>query len=108
MVERNVERFRVDTSITHEIKLRYLGIKNNVSPCNPDRIVFNFSSVCLKTRMKNLLAYVLGLLLPIYKLDFNKYFLSYESLVARIKSLNLDKTTDFTEFMTQLHSLSFK
>lgn len=107
-VERNVEKFRVDTSSTHERKLRDLGIKNNVSPCNPDKIVFNFSSICLTARMQILLAYGLDFCLPIYKVDFYKYFLSFESLVSRIKSLNLDKTADFPEFMNQLHSLSFK
>ena len=59
-------------------------------------------------RLKILLAYGLDFHLPVYKIDFYKYFLAYESLIARMKSLGLDKTINYIDFIKELQTISFK
>ena len=70
--------------------------------------MYNYSNISLSTRIKTLLAYELDFCLPVYKIDFYKYFLPIESLIARMKFLNFDSGVDFSEFLNKLHSLSFK
>ena len=80
-----LSRFKKETLVTHKRKLNNLGITNSLSPCDPDSVVFNYSKHHISFRIKTLLAYGLDFCLPIYKIDFFKYFLTIESLVARIK-----------------------
>ena len=56
--------------------------------------------------MKTLLAYSLDFCLPVYKLDYYKYFLSLECLVSRLRFLGLDTQSNFSDFLLQVHSLS--
>lgn len=100
--------FRNETIITHERKLSNLGIKNDIGPCDPNKVVFNYSQVNISFRIKTLLAYGLDFCLPVYKIDFYNYFLSIESLVSRIKFLNLHKDVNFPEFLNKLHAISYK
>ena len=91
-INSNIKKFRDETIATHEKKLNELGIRNTISPCNPNKVVFTYSSFGLSNRLKILLAYGLDFHLPVYEIDFYNYFLAYESLIARMKSLGLDKT----------------
>ena len=43
-----------------------------------------------------------------YKLDFYKYFLPIESIVSRIKFLNLHRDVNFTEFLNKFHAVTHK
>ena len=69
---------------------------------------YNYSNISLSHRIKTFLAYGLDFCLPVYKINFHKYFLPIESLIARMKFLNVDSCVDFSEFLNKLHSLSFK
>ena len=44
-------------------------IHNDLKPCDPDKIVLNYSSVNLSFRIKTLLAFGLDFCLPIYKVN---------------------------------------
>ena len=103
-----LSKFEKTTSDTHERKLQKLGIYNNIAPCDPDKIVFNYSKLNISYRIKTLLAYGLDFCLPVYKLDFYRYFLPFESIVSRIKYLNLHKEINFSEFLNKFHAISYK
>ena len=70
------------TKLTHDRKLSSLCIKNTLAPCDPDQVIFNYSSVHLSSRLRTLLAYGLNFCLPVYKLNFLKYFLCFEKLAT--------------------------
>ena len=71
---RSTEAFRKVTSLTHQRKLSNLGIHNEIRPIDPDKVVFNYSSFKLEPRIKFLLPLGLDFCLPIFKLDFYKFF----------------------------------
>jgi hypothetical protein len=74
-----------------------LGIDGVVKSCDPDKVIFNFSSVQLSPRIRTLLAFGLDFCLPVFKLDFHRYFLAFEKLVYNVKSLNCQDLPEFTE-----------
>ena len=78
-------QFRNSTKVTHRKKLSYLGIANPMSHCEPNRVIFNYSSIQLSDRLKTILSLGLDFSLPIYSLNFYKYFLSFEKLVFNMK-----------------------
>ena len=94
------------TEITHERKLRNLGIENDIKPCDAEKVIFNYSSIILPSRLKFLLAFGLDFCLPIYKLNFYKYFICFEKLSMNLK--NESCVGNFNEFRDQLKSLAFK
>ena len=67
---KKVECQTARTKSTHDKKLRNIGVHNDLKPCDPDKIVLNYSSVNLSFRIKTLLAFGLDFCLPIYKLFF--------------------------------------
>ena len=107
-VRQNLSKFEKHTIDIHNRKLQQLGIHNNITPCDPDKTVFNYSKVNISHRIKTLLAYGLDFCLPVYKLDFYKYFLPIESIVSRIKFLNLHRDINFSEFINKFHAISHK
>ena len=62
--------------ISHNRKLSNLGINNDLNPCDPNRVVFNYSSIELSPRLRTILAFGLDFCLPVYKINFYNYFLS--------------------------------
>ena len=88
-------------------KLEKLGVYNDLSPCNPDRVVFNYSSVDLSTKLKTLLAFGLDFKLPVYKINYYDYFTCFESLVNRVKVLGCPENK-LGDFIHQLHFLAYK
>ena len=59
-------------------------------------------------RLKILLAYDLDFSLPIYGLDFYKYFLPFESLISRVKNFHVKDCSNFPVFLNKIHAISFK
>ena len=104
-VSESVNIFRRDVMRTHVSKLRSLGIDNNLAPCNPDKVIFNYSSLVLNDRVKLLLAFGLDFGLPIYKLNFYKYFLCFEKLVNNVRNNNC---TNYSEFVSRIRELSMR
>ena len=107
-VRRTIDKYVAQTKNVHCAKLERLGVNNDTSPCDPDKTVYNFSSVCLSPRLKILLAYGLDFSLPIYRLDFYKYFLPFESLISRVKNFHTNDCSNFPEFLNKIHAISFK
>ena len=58
-------------------------------PLNPDKVVYNFSSATIPTRVKIFLAFGLDFCLPVYRIDFYRYFLSFEKLILSLKTNKL-------------------
>lgn len=55
------------TKLAHDNKLTALGIRNNLDPCDTDKVIFNYSSTQLSSRLKIILGYGLHFWLPAYK-----------------------------------------
>ena len=81
----------------HTRKLQRLGIHNAVQPCDPDKVIFNLSSKTVPSRVKLLLAFGLEFKLPVWKLNFFTYFLSFEKLITSISSLPLPHRFKFQD-----------
>ena len=88
--ERRLEYFIANTKKTHTKKLHNLGLENDITPCDPDTVIHNYSSVTLAPRIKLLLAFGLDFRLPIFKLDYYKYYLSFEKLAYNLKFIDTD------------------
>ena len=88
-----LKKYQLNIKSTHNKKLHNLGVNyNNLSPCDPYSVVFNFSSVVLPNRIKYLLAFGLKFCLPIYKVNNFTYFLKLESLISKLKNLHVLST----------------
>ena len=102
---RLTETFRMTTSQTHRKKLANLGIHNEIQPCDPDKVVFNYSSYNIEPRTKFLLAFGLDFCLPVFKLDYFKFFLAFERLAMNLKNV---ATSNRPEFLGNLQSLTYR
>ena len=105
-LELSIKDFIEEVSDTHRSKLQRIGIFNELNPCNPDSVIFNFSSVQVPANIRRLLSFGLDFCLPVYKLDFYKYFLKFEKL-AYILSKE-DVCGNRTEFLNQFQTVCFK
>ena len=85
---RTVQDYTRTTRLTHEKKLHALGVRSHIEPCNPERVIFNYSSVNIPTRVRLLLAFGQDFGLPIFKLDYVKYFFSFEKLAYKLKKVS--------------------
>ena len=61
-------------------KLEHLGIFNDLVPVNPFEVVHNYSSIKIPERIQFLLAFGLQFNLPIFKIDFYKFFHPLEKI----------------------------
>lgn len=104
----HLEVFRDKTKTVHDNKLKKLGIDNELEPCNPENVIFNFSSKSISARLKILLSFGLDFGLPVYKLDFYEYFLSFERLASILKNHTVATPFTFNEVKKSLHTLSYK
>ena len=100
------KQFSVKYKDIHTKKLKDLGIYNNLDPCNPDNVIFNFSSINLSPRLRTLLAFGLDFNLPIYKLNFFSYFLKFEQFFNDISYNNVIDFENRTEFKLKLKSIA--
>ena len=85
-----------DVRETHRKKLENLGVSGSIAPCDPDKVIFNFSSAVLSLKLKKLLAFGLDIGMPVFKLNYIKYFLSFEKIANYLQ--NMDCIGDRTEF----------
>ena len=72
-------------------KLRSFGLSSDLTPCDPNKVVHNYSSMCISKRIKPLLAFRLELFLPL------------EKLASRLKNDN--HALNKSEFFTRLEML---
>ena len=80
IVETNTEKVTKKIKDTHNRKLNNLGILNKLKPLDPSKVIFNYSSYRLSSKESNLLALGLNFKLPVFKLNYFRYFLSFEKL----------------------------
>ena len=90
-----LETFQSKCKKTHQKKLHHLGIYNQLLPCDPDRVIHNLSSKPLPSRVKTLLAFGLEFKLPVWKLSFFHYHLSFEKLLSALSNLPLRESVNF-------------
>ena len=90
-----LETFHSKCKKTHQKKLHHLGIYNQLLPCDPDRVIHNLSSKPLPTRVKTLLAFGLEFKLPVWKLNFFHYHLSFEKVLSALSHLPLRESVNF-------------
>ena len=96
--------FELKISTTHEKKLDNLGIDAKLAPCDPNKIIHNYSSVTLPPRVKYLLAFGLDFCLPVYNINFYNYYLSFEKLANYIKNTQCNnKQNLISELRTMAH-----
>ena len=105
-VKKTCEKLHKTIITTHEKKLLSLGIKRGIDPCDPEKVIFNYSNVKIPPRIKYLLAFGLDFGLPTFKLDFAKFFLSFEKLVHSLK--NVSSSTEHSELCRRLKLVSHK
>ena len=105
-LHRNLKILHDKILSTHEKKLDNLGIKQKIEPCNPDKVIFNFSDATISPRIKYLLSFGLDFGLPIFKLDYVKYFLQFEKLALYLK--NVPGKSNYNEVCQILKLLSSK
>ena len=110
-----VRFFRLRTSkysdqikTVHKRKLSSLGADRDLSPCNPDKTVHNYSSVCLSNRAKILLAYGLEFCLPVFNINFINYFLHFEKLYHTVSKLDLPFNLNLHNLKLRLRGIAYK
>ena len=91
------------TEVLHNKKLSNLGIRNKLAPCDPIKVVHNFSSLQLSAKLRTILAYGLDFNLSFYKLDFYRYFLPFEKLALRLS--RDDHVPNTSELLPRLQTL---
>ena len=79
----------VDTKKIHDRKLRAIGVHHDLYPCDPSAVVHNYSNVILSSRLRTLLAFGLEFGLPVYKLNYFRYFLKFEELYNNLTKKRL-------------------
>ena len=107
-VEKSLKKFFDETMRIHDRKLWNLGIANELEPCNPESVIFNFSSKQLSSRIKFLLSFGLDFGLPVYNINFFDYFLSFEKLAFTLKNQPIVSPFNFNDVKKQLQSIAFK
>ena len=105
-IKNKIDVYRNNVRRIHERKLIKIGGKHSLSSCDPDKVVFNLSSVTLSFREKFLLSFGLDFCLPIYKPSFYKYFLDFESLVARLKQLKISGNYVFEDVVQSIKKVA--
>ena len=88
-------------STIHQRKLKNLGTSGKLSPLPADKIIFNHSNRTLSARELFLLSFGLEFSLPIFKPDFFKHFIPFETLARRLEHQPPYKTS-FTDICSQI------
>ena len=105
VIRRSICKLQDDITATHARKLHSLGINSDVKPCDPRSVIHNFSSVFIPERIKFLLAFGLDFRLPTFRLDFYKYFSSFEKLFSVTKNLDCHS---LSELRSRVQNIALK
>jgi len=103
---REIVNFRDSTQATHRKKLSELGVNSEIRPCDPNLVVKNYSSIPLSPRIRILLAYGLDFCLPVFKIDFYKFFLFFEKLAFSLKHCGAIENS--ADLLNGIQSTAFK
>ena len=77
-------------------------MNNNLSPCNPDKTVLNYSSVSKSPCLKTLLAFGLDFCLPVFNLNFYNYFYKFEVLYNNLSYRHQYQCISLNDFKSDL------
>ena len=91
--------------LTLRKKLANQGVHYELKPCDPNLVVFNYSSIHTSHKLKTLLSFGLNFGLPLYKTNFFKYYYSIEKLGKHLKDKHC---LDFRAFIDELSYVSWK
>ena len=108
IIDNNSTKLMQNVTFRQQRKLYNLGIHNNLGPYDPNKVIVNVSKRTLTNRERNLLAFGLNFSLPIFKIDFFKYFLSFERLYKTLSSLEPYNVNNNVNLKSSLHNLSMK
>ena len=98
---------RID--VIHRKKLENLGISSQMYPLDPNVVIFNFSNKILSDKERNLLTLGLNFKLPIYRLNFFDYFLSFENLYNYLSKFDIFNPHDTPNILKNtLHNIAHK
>ena len=110
-IKKEISEFIEKTRKTHCKKLNDLGIYNHLKPCNPDNVITNLSSHVIPERIKFILAFGLDFRLPVFKLNFTRFFHSFENFIYIVKGVSKSIHNDefgFNKFINEIKLLSNK
>ena len=91
----------------HRNKLEKLQIPSRFKTPNSDQTILNFSSRVLTPREKCLLSLGLEFKIPVFSINFYKYFLGFERLYTSLTKHILDYT-QLQPFRQQIKTLAYK
>lgn len=108
-IRSDVSKFVDKISITHKRKLEDVGIKNSLSPCDPNQVIFNLSSKPLPSRIRYLLAFGLEFSIPpLSKLKFETFMLPFEKLAAMLSKQCISTNINFSKIRKELSYIAYK
>lgn len=94
----------------HQKKLYQLGISPIASDLKADKVIFNYSDRILTPDENRLLLLGLDFGLPVYKLNFHKYYLAFEKIFSDCRNFPIYNRVENARevFKTQLKSIAHK
>ena len=108
-IENSIKKFTEKISETHEKKLKNLGISSHMYPLDPNLVIFNYSNRILTDQERNLLTLGLNFKLPMYKLNFFDYFLSFENLYSYLSKFEIYNPHNVPNILKNtLHNIAHK
>ena len=107
-LQKNIESYRENIMRTHCKKLKHLSIDNDLEPCDPKKVVHNYSSVIISSRLRMLLAFGLDFKLPKFKINFHQFFGSIEQIAYRLSNETCAPGKNFNNFIEKLQFISKK
>ena len=108
-IENSIKKFTTKISETHEKKLKNLGISSQMYPLDPNLVIFNYSNRILTDQERNLLTLGLNFKLPMYKLNFFDYFLSFENLYSYLSKFEIYNPHNVPNILKNtLHNIAHK
>ena len=100
------EVYKKNVRKLHDRKLHKIGGKQSLSSCDPEKVVFNYSSVRLSYREKFLLSFGLDFGLPVHKLSFCKFFLNFETMLQRLKQFKVSQLHNFGDVVQCIQNIA--
>ena len=92
----------------HNNKLNRLGINNDLRPLDPNKVIFNHSNRILTEKEKFMLSFGLNFKLPIFKINYYKYFYAFENLYHTLSTLPIFNSENTPPLKTSLQNIACK
>ena len=93
---------------THNNKLNRLGINNDLQPLDPNKVIFNHSNRVLSHKEKFMLSLGLNFKLPIFRINYFKYFYAFENLYYILSKFPISQFQNAIPLKTSLQNIACK